>query len=219
MVETGQSHSDGTPQSQSIALSSEFTPAERELLKTTNIFLVGLPGSGKSTVGPEIARITGMKFTDSDQLFKDWTGEDPNQYIKEHNMPAFRERESSVLDLAVVRKDQVLATGGGIVETPRNVGHLLREGFTVYLEAELDTLARRIMTDPNNERAGLLSGNYDEIMGILQERYNNRYRAFNAAPIHIRVDRIGPRQVASIAKSSVLRKLGFQSPAAETATS
>ncbi len=192
--------------------SIEIPPAEREIFEKTNIFLVGLPGSGKSTVGPEIAKITGMDFKDSDVLFYEWTKQDPNEYINRFGMAAFREKESAVLDLAVVNTNQVIATGGGIVETPKNVGLILKHGVAVYLEADLDVIAKRIIDDKNNSRAGLTGQSYEDVLKIITERYLKRYEAFQAAPIRIRVDNIGPRQIASIAKQGVLRRKAQPDP-------
>lgn len=191
---------------------TEITDAEREVFKKTNIFLQGLPGSGKSTVGPEIAAITGMTFKDSDVLFKEWTGTDPNEYIDQFGMPAFRVKESAVLELAVVKTDQVIATGGGIVENSNSVGLMIKNGVGVYLEADLDVIAKRIMEDQNNSRSGLTGKSYEEILQIVTERYIKRYEAFQAAPITINVNTKKPKEIARDVKRGVLKRKGQTDP-------
>lgn len=194
----------------------DMDPGEREIFQKTNIFLVGLPGCGKSSVGPEIAAQTGMRFRDSDRLFEEWTGIRVPDYINDEGMEAFRDKESAVLELALTNTNQVIATGGGIVEKPGNLGFILRNGVMVYLEADIHTLIERVMNDIANNRPGLTGHTKEEVAEELVSRYRRRHEAFEYAPIRIKTDRIGTRHIATLIRQGVLRRKRLSSSSADT---
>ncbi|TVU28517.1 hypothetical protein EJB05_20038 [Eragrostis curvula] len=108
------------------------------------IYLVGMMGSGKSTVGKIIAEVLGYSFFDSDKLVEQAVGmPSVAQIFKVHSEAFFRDNESSVLrDLSSMRR-LVVATGGGAVIRPVNWNYM-KKGLSVWLDVPLDALARRI---------------------------------------------------------------------------
>ncbi|KAL6635129.1 hypothetical protein ACP70R_027800 [Stipagrostis hirtigluma subsp. patula] len=108
------------------------------------IYLVGMMGSGKSTVGKIIAEVLGYSFFDSDKLVEQAVGmPSVAQIFKVHSEAFFRDNESSVLrDLSSMRR-LVVATGGGAVIRPVNWKYM-KKGLSVWLDVPLDALARRI---------------------------------------------------------------------------
>ncbi|XP_072953751.1 shikimate kinase 3, chloroplastic-like isoform X1 [Typha angustifolia] len=108
------------------------------------IYLVGMMGSGKSTVAKILAEVLGYSFFDSDKLVEQAVGmPSVAQIFKVHSEAFFRENESEVLrDLSSMRR-LVVATGGGVVIRPINWRYM-RQGITVWLDVPLDALARRI---------------------------------------------------------------------------
>lgn len=103
------------------------------LLKVTNIVLVGMPGSGKSTVGRELAAITGREFTDSDDEITKAVGRMPSEIIKEDGEEAFRNVETDVLNGIGKKSGIVFSTGGGCVTKERNYALLKQNGVIVWL--------------------------------------------------------------------------------------
>lgn len=103
------------------------------LLKVTNIVLVGMPGSGKSTVGRELAAITGREFTDSDDEITKAVGRMPSEIIKEDGEEAFRNVETDVLNGIGKKSGIVFSTGGGCVTKERNYALLKQNGVIVRL--------------------------------------------------------------------------------------
>ncbi len=114
-----------------------------------NIFLIGPMGSGKSTVGRALARRLDKAFFDSDQVIEERTGVRVSVIFEIEGEAGFRRREKRVIDDLTLRKDIVLATGGGSILDAENRGHLLSRGFVVYLRAPVEQLFERSNRDRN----------------------------------------------------------------------
>jgi len=108
-----------------------------------NLFLVGLPGSGKSTLGRALARRLGMPFVDADTELERRLGVSIPTIFEIEGEAAFRDREQASIAELVVRTGIVLATGGGAVIRPANRERLKANGTVVYLHAEPTTLRER----------------------------------------------------------------------------
>ncbi|WP_353234829.1 shikimate kinase [Diaphorobacter ruginosibacter] len=111
--------------------------------------LVGMPGSGKSTVGRQLARRLGVPFIDLDQRLEEVLGSTIRQYFEEKGEEAFRLREAQLLaELAATPGDMVLSTGGGAVLREENRASLLAGGGSVmYLRATPEEIYKRIRHD------------------------------------------------------------------------
>src|SRR4051794_8380523 len=81
------------------------------------VVLVGLPGTGKSSVGAELARRLGVPFADSDELVASQTGRSVAEIFAEQGEPVFRQLEADMIAAALAGFDGVLALGGGAVTT------------------------------------------------------------------------------------------------------
>jgi shikimate kinase len=108
------------------------------------IYLVGMMGSGKTTVGKILSEVLGYSFFDSDKMVEQAVGiSSVAQIFKQHSEAFFRDNESEVLrDLSTMHR-LVVATGGGAVIRPINWKYM-KQGISVWLDVPLDALARRI---------------------------------------------------------------------------
>lgn len=111
--------------------------------------LVGMPGSGKSTVGRQLARRLDVPFIDLDQRLEEVLGSTIRQYFEEQGEEAFRDREAQLLaELTAAPGDMILSTGGGAVLREENRTSLLAGGGSVmYLRATPDEIFKRIRHD------------------------------------------------------------------------
>jgi len=114
-----------------------------------NIFLVGLMGAGKTSVGRLLAKHLNKAFYDCDQEIERRTGVKIPLIFDIEGEPGFRARETAVLRELAALREIVLATGGGAVIDAENRRLLTQNGTVVYLRARLDDLVQRTRHDRN----------------------------------------------------------------------
>jgi shikimate kinase len=113
------------------------------------VSLIGLPGSGKSTVGRQLARRLQRRFVDSDHVIEERLGCSIREYFEFEGEERFRDLEERVLDELTQDQDCVLSTGGGVVLRPANRQRLHERSRVVYLKSNPDDLFRRLRHDSN----------------------------------------------------------------------
>lgn len=114
-----------------------------------NIFLIGLMGAGKTTIGRQIASELSLEFFDSDHEIENRTGVTITHIFDIEGENGFRKRETAMLDELTDKKGIVLATGGGAILRAENRQFLMSRGTTIYLYANIDTLLERTSKDRN----------------------------------------------------------------------
>ena len=113
----------------------------------SSLVLVGLPGSGKSTVGRQLARRLGLPFSDSDHVIEQRIGGSIRSYFEREGEASFRDLEQQVLQDLAAGPACVLATGGGSVLREANRAVLKSAGAVVYLRSTPEELWRRLRHD------------------------------------------------------------------------
>ena len=114
-----------------------------------NIFLVGMMGAGKTSVGRVLAKRMSKIFYDSDHVIEERTGVKIPVIFEIEGEPGFRHREAAVLDELTALDEVVLATGGGAVLAQENRDRLHARGTVVYLRASVKDLLNRTRHDKN----------------------------------------------------------------------
>lgn len=112
-----------------------------------SISLVGLPGSGKTTVGRQLARRLRLPFVDSDHAIENRIGCSIREFFDREGEERFRDIEEDVLDELSKNADSVLSTGGGAVLRANNRCNLHARGKVVYLKSTPEELFRRLRHD------------------------------------------------------------------------
>ncbi|MFD1176131.1 shikimate kinase [Paenibacillus puldeungensis] len=133
-----------------------------------NIVLIGMMGTGKSTVGASLAIKTGLKLVDLDQRIVEKAGLTIPEIFREKGEASFRDMEASILDSALEEKGVVLATGGGVVLREENRRVMLDKGLVIALKAAPEEIVTRVGEDDN--RPLLAGGARERIMKLLEER-------------------------------------------------
>ena len=113
------------------------------------ISLVGLPGSGKSTIGRQLARRLKLPFVDSDHVIEERLGCSIRNYFGSEGEASFRDVEESVIDEVTQATGRVLSTGGGSVLRAVNRQRLNDRSHVVYLRSSPEELFRRLRHDVN----------------------------------------------------------------------
>jgi shikimate kinase len=117
-----------------------------DLLKGTNVFLIGMMGAGKTTVGRLLARQLSYGFCDTDVVIEASAHKTINQIFADEGEDAFRQLESQVLSQVSAETRLTVATGGGIVTRRFNWSYL-RHGLVVWLDAPVEVLIARLQDD------------------------------------------------------------------------
>jgi shikimate kinase len=112
-----------------------------------NIFLIGMMGAGKTTVGRALAGRMRRRFVDTDKVLVERTGVPIATIFEIEGEDGFRRRESAVLEEVSRDADRVIATGGGAVLAPGNRELMRARGTVVYLRARLESLWERTRHD------------------------------------------------------------------------
>jgi shikimate kinase len=111
------------------------------------LILIGMMGSGKTTVGRRLAAQLGREFIDADRELELRCGVPISTIFELEGEPGFRRRESALLDDLTHRRGLVLATGGGAILLPENRARLHERGFVVFLRAGAAELWQRLKRD------------------------------------------------------------------------
>ena len=127
--------------------------------------LLGFMGAGKST----IARGLNPDFVDMDALLEERLGMSIAQFFEEKGEAAFRQVESEVL-ADLLKTDQVVSTGGGVVISQKNRALLKQNPDNIYLKADFETLYQRISADKDNQRPLFLNNSKEDLAAIFNER-------------------------------------------------
>lgn len=133
-----------------MALFAAFTVATLQACMHTcrdRVFLIGPMGSGKTTIGRQVAEHLQLKFIDCDNELEKRTGADINLIFDIEGETGFRVRENRLLDELTQQSGILLATGGGVVVLEENRKILGDRGFIVYLEASVDKQMKRLTRD------------------------------------------------------------------------
>jgi shikimate kinase len=130
-------------QASSLGFEAEFFCTRLPL----SIIFVGLPGSGKTTIGRQLARRLGVPFVDSDHVIEHRLGCSIREFFVREGEDSFRDLEQLVLDELTLTHQGVIATGGGAVLREANRRHLHERGQVIYLRSSPEDVFRRVRHD------------------------------------------------------------------------
>lgn len=143
-----------------------------------NIFLIGMPGAGKSTVGKALAKLLGLPFVDSDEEIVSRNGVGIATIFEIEGEAGFRQRESAIIAELTRQAGIVMATGGGAILNGDNRNALVSRGLIVYLKADLDVLVQRTSQNAGKRKKRPLLENTDvrkrlaDLLAVREPLYN-----------------------------------------------
>lgn len=134
----------------------------------SNIVLIGMMGTSKTTSGKLLAKRLGLDFIDSDAVIEKSAGKTVNEIFKTRGEPFFRDLESRVIKELSNFSSHVIATGGGVVLREKNMLELSRTSVIIGLTCDDDVIYNRVGKNPN--RPLLKNGGLERIKQISKER-------------------------------------------------
>jgi len=175
--------------------------------------LIGMPGSGKSTVGRQLARRLGVSFFDTDHLLESRLGCSIREYFAREGEDAFRDVEQAVLDDLSLHHHGVLSTGGGSVLREANRRHLHERGHVIYLRTSPEDVYRRVRHDTGRPLLQV-----DDPLGRLRALYEARDPLYRETA-HYVLDTGRPSVAALVNKIMMQLELNGQLPLKAPSTS
>lgn len=140
-----------------------------------NIVLVGMPGSGKTTVGKElVSLLNGFSLIDIDEEIVKSEKKEITEIFKENGEDYFRNLETKEINKFQNTQNLIISTGGGVVEREENLEILKKIGFVVYIFCETKTIFQRVKEDTT--RPLLKTDNIEERLNFLFSRRNSKYK-------------------------------------------
>ena len=132
-----------------------------------HIFLIGMQGCGKSSLGKRVARETGMPFADTDAIVAQSIGGTVNDFFAQYGEEQFRRAETGALVLLTRMRPTIISTGGSTVMNPEN-RHIMRSwGRIVWIDRPLEEILTDIKLD---RRPTLRDGGLAEVERVYHER-------------------------------------------------
>lgn len=123
------------------------SPATDPMNPSSNLFLVGPSGAGKTSIGRRLAEHYALPFVDLDREIETHTGVDVTTIFEIEGEAGFRQREAALLETCSTRDGVVLATGAGAVLDADSRLHLHRRGFVIWLQASVEQQLERLSRD------------------------------------------------------------------------
>ena len=132
-----------------------------------HIFLIGMQGCGKSSLGKRVARETGLSFMDTDAMVAASAGCTVNEFFEKYGEETFRRAETGALSLLTRERPMIISTGGGTIMNPVN-RHIMRAwGAIVLIDRPLEEILSDIKLD---RRPTLRDGGLAEVERVYNER-------------------------------------------------
>ena len=147
------------------------------------IYLIGMPGSGKTTIGRELAAVLGLDFHDMDYMIELFEGKKISQIFEEDGEEHFRKVEQKILKDTGVFENAVVATGGGVPCFFDNIDFIKKTGKSVYLKVSPEQLTERVS---KMEGRPLLDGKKDdELLGEISAKLEKRTAYYEQADFKV----------------------------------
>jgi len=160
-----------------------------------NIVLIGMRGSGKTTVGKILAQKMGREFIEMDELITRKAGLTIPDIVEKHGWGKFRDIEEELTGEVAGRDNIINASGGGVVTREKNIIKLKASGILVWLQANVDTLVSR--TGEDTDRPPLVEGRSQrEDMELTLKERRPLYQ--QAADLTVNTENKTPEEVADL---------------------
>lgn len=155
---------------------------------TENIYLIGMPSSGKSTLGRSLATHLGYEYVDMDDILVHQESRTIAQIFEENGEDYFRKIESDLLKTFTPNQKKMISTGGGVPCFFDNMDFIKKNGISIYLNVTPQSLFDRIINSTKNDRPLIDKSDHETLLKTLADKYKYRYQFYSQADIMISED-------------------------------
>lgn len=143
----------------------------------TNIYIIGLPGAGKTTIGKALAKMTGLRLIDTDEMIEKTTDMSINEIFNSFGEKYFRNIESEIFENIKSEENAVVSTGGGIILSENNRNIIKERGVCLYLKRDVQTILKYIKCEqrPLVRNRNDLNKLFSEREGIYENTSDIKY--------------------------------------------
>lgn len=149
------------------------------------IYLVGMPGAGKSTLAKKLANFLNYTYVDLDEFISQRTGKNIEQLFTQYGEEAFRLTESVLLRETIQFENAIIATGGGTAAWHENMDWMNENGYTIYIYCTENFIAGRLLQGSRYSRPLLKNRTEAELRVWIHETLEKRKPFYELAKLRI----------------------------------
>lgn len=168
------------------------------------IFIVGLPGSGKSTIGKTLSLKTGYRFLDTDELIISKENQSIEDIFKNKGEDYFRKCEQQSLQEAIAGDNSVISTGGGLPCFFENMQVINNSGISIFLNVPPATIANRLWTTENQHRPLIKGKSKEQLLEFLYAKLGERLPFYKQSKLEFAGDTISADEILTKLRSEKL---------------
>lgn len=151
-----------------------------------NLFLIGLPGSGKSTLGRALALELNLKMVDTDTEIVAAEGKTIEEIFKDSGEDYFRKLEQTILHEISKNDQQLISTGGGMPCFFNNMEYMQKNGITLFIDVPVENLQQRLIGQRSQKRPMLEGKTDEEVLQFLKQKHEERFLYYSRALITVK---------------------------------
>ncbi len=159
------------------------------------LFLIGLPGSGKSTLGRELASALKLRVFDTDAEIIAVEGASIEVIFKNSGEDYFRKKEQEILYQLAEENQVLISTGGGTPCFFDNMDYINKKGISIFIDVPVETIHQRLIGQRIHNRPILEGKTDEEVFLFLKQKYEERYPFYSKAIVHIKGSNIKTRDI------------------------
>ncbi|MDX2191646.1 MAG: shikimate kinase [Bacteroidota bacterium] len=161
-----------------------------------HIYLIGLTGSGKTTLGKQIAQMLKLSFIDLDEYVCRKENKTVSQIFADHGETYFRNKETEAIKELSKEKNLLIATGGGAACFNDNMTIMNVSGITVFLYVPVQEITDRLWSSPQRDKRPMIEGkNKEQLLAYMTELYEQRLPFYNQAKLIIKGNSISANDI------------------------
>jgi len=159
------------------------------------IYLIGLPGSGKSTIGKTLAKKLSYAYNDMDDVICAQEKKTIEEIFADKGENYFRELEYNILHETFELKNTIISTGGGVPCFFDNITEMKKHGLTIFINPTTEELANRLVGQGGENRPMLKGKTHKQVLDFIETKYRERAPYYEQAKLIFSTNKLKPEDL------------------------